>query len=107
MGLPKTAQKSSQGRWTNDENICSNSWAGRAPVARGAADMVIQISVDTTDPLAGTATTERGAHVPFTGWLELLRAISALVDSSAIAGDPGQSAPAELMVRSSVEHDPT
>jgi len=54
--------------------------------------MVIQISVDTTDPLAGTATIERGAPVPFTGWLELLRAISALVDSSAIPGAiPGDS----------------
>jgi hypothetical protein len=50
--------------------------------------MVIQISVDTTQPLAGTAAAERGAPVPFVGWLELLRAISALVETEAAPGAP-------------------
>jgi hypothetical protein len=50
--------------------------------------MVIQISVDTTQPLAGTAAAERGAPVPFIGWLELLRVISALVETEAAPGAP-------------------
>jgi hypothetical protein len=57
--------------------------------------MVIQISIDTTEPLAGTAAGERGGSIPFTGWFELLRAISALVDPTTIPGETGGRAPVE------------
>ena len=73
----------------------------------GAADMVIQISVDTTQPLVGTAAAERGAPVPFTGWLELLQAISGLVATAATAGDADLAAQVGLTVRDDAEHDPT
>ena len=42
--------------------------------------MVIRIAIDTTEPLSGTAATEHCAPVPFVGWLEMLRAISELVE---------------------------
>lgn len=42
--------------------------------------MVIRIAIDTTEPLSGTAATECCAPVPFVGWLEMLRAISDLVE---------------------------
>jgi hypothetical protein len=69
--------------------------------------MVIQISVDTTQPLAGTATTECGAPVPFTGWLELLQAISGLVATAATAGDADLAAHVGLTARDGGEHDRT
>jgi hypothetical protein len=49
--------------------------AGPAP----AAGTVVSISIEGTEPLAGTATCARLAPVPFSGWLELLRAVSQLV----------------------------
>jgi hypothetical protein len=69
--------------------------------------MVIQILVDTTQPLAGTATTELGGPVPFTGWLELLQAISGLVATGATAGDVNLAAQVGLTARDRGEHDPT
>ena len=42
--------------------------------------MVIRIAIDTTAPLVGTAAAERREPVHFVGWLELLRAISGLVE---------------------------
>ena len=49
--------------------------------------MVIQIHVDSTAPLTGRAVSERGGPVSFTGWFELLRAVSVLVESGGAAGD--------------------
>jgi hypothetical protein len=69
--------------------------------------MVIQISVDTTQPLAGTAAAERGAPVPFTGWLELLQAISGLVATAATAGDPDVAAQVGLTARDDGQCDTT
>jgi hypothetical protein len=43
-----------------------------------AAGMLIRISIERTQPLAGTAEREDAAPVAFDGWLELLRAISEL-----------------------------
>ena len=40
--------------------------------------MLIRISIERTQPLAGAAATE-GGDVPFDGWLELLRVVSRLV----------------------------
>jgi hypothetical protein len=67
--------------------------------------MVIQLSIDATEPLAGTAVCERGGAIPFIGWFELLRAISALVDPTTIPGDTGQQAPSESLARDEQEHD--
>lgn len=41
--------------------------------------MVIQLAIDTAEPLVGSATNGSCAPVPFVGWLDLLRAVSALV----------------------------
>ena len=41
--------------------------------------MQIRISIDTAEPLTGTAKAGTSAPVAFTGWLELLRAIAELV----------------------------
>jgi hypothetical protein len=49
------------------------------------ADMVIRIAIDTTEPLSGTAATERCEPVPFVGWLEMLRAISELVEPTKVS----------------------
>ena len=68
--------------------------------------MVIKISIDTTEPLAGTAAMgERDAAIPFTGWFELLRAISALIDPTTIPGDTVQRAPAEPLAQCEWESD--
>ena len=66
--------------------------------------MVIQISIDKTEPLAGTAAVEPGAAIPFTGWFELLRAISALVDPAQLAGESSQQGSVEPPARSGQEH---
>jgi hypothetical protein len=41
--------------------------------------MLIRISIERTQPLAGAAVTEGSDPVHFDGWLELLRVISELV----------------------------
>jgi len=68
--------------------------------------MVIKISIDTTEPLAGTAAMgERDTMIPFTGWFELLRAISALIDPTTIPGDTGRQATLESLPPCEQEHD--
>jgi hypothetical protein len=44
--------------------------------------MLIRISIEQTEPLTGTAATATSRPLPFVGWLELLRAISELVDAA-------------------------
>lgn len=56
--------------------------------------MVIRIAIDTTEPLSGTAATERCAPVPFVGWLEMLRAISELVEPAKASCAAAQMKPA-------------
>jgi hypothetical protein len=41
--------------------------------------MLINIAIEKTQPLTGTATSNGKAPVPFAGWLELLRAVAELV----------------------------
>jgi hypothetical protein len=48
-------------------------------------DLEIHLSIQTTEPLAGTATAGRQEPLRFEGWLELLRVISALIGAG---GDP-------------------
>jgi len=40
--------------------------------------LLIRLSIETTEPLSGTAGIEGGDPLPFTGWLELLSVISEL-----------------------------
>lgn len=56
--------------------------------------MVVSISIEQTEPLAGTACLASGAPVPFTGWMEMLRAISELV-AACDHLDPGPASPAD------------
>lgn len=48
--------------------------------------MLIRISIERSQPLAGTAATEQGDPVSFEGWLELLRVVSELVAAAAPSG---------------------
>lgn len=41
--------------------------------------MLIRLSIEGTEPLAGSAATEGGDPLHFDGWLELLRVVSELV----------------------------
>ncbi len=50
--------------------------------------MLIRISIERTQPLAGAAVTEGSDPVPFDGWLELLRVVSELV--AAAGGEDAQ-----------------
>jgi hypothetical protein len=43
---------------------------------------VIHIRIDQTEPLAGTAEVEKGDALAFVGWMELIRAVAALLGSS-------------------------
>jgi hypothetical protein len=45
--------------------------------------MHIRITIETTEPLTGTAAASGVASQRFKGWLELLSALSALVDATA------------------------
>ena len=47
--------------------------------------MEIRLSIQTTQPLTGSAMTESEGPLPFAGWLELLQAVSTLVGADADA----------------------
>jgi hypothetical protein len=49
---------------------------------RKEADVDIRISIEQPEPLIGTAATDDREPLPFEGWLGLLGALSALVDTS-------------------------
>jgi hypothetical protein len=53
-----------------------------AGAARQVAAMLIQISIQTTQPLTGSASSNGKEPVPFVGWLELLRAVAELADAA-------------------------
>ena len=55
--------------------------------------MVIQIAIQETQPLTGTASIGTQEPVPFLGWLDLLRAVSELVTAS---GQPPDCRPASV-----------
>jgi hypothetical protein len=40
--------------------------------------LLIRLSIETTEPLSGTAAIEGGEPIPFEGWLDLLRVITEL-----------------------------
>ena len=66
------------------------SGAGCPDPSRG---MEIRLSIQTTQPLTGSAMTESEGPLPFAGWLELLQAVSRLVgaDVDAAGGAPAAS----------------
>ena len=66
--------------------------------------MEICIAIQTTEPLTGTARTEREGPLPFEGWLELLHVLSTLIQPE---GDPaeGKPAPAQDARTEEGEHD--
>jgi hypothetical protein len=49
--------------------------------------MLIQISIEKTEPLTGSAAIKGSGPVRFVGWLELLRAIADLVGADGRSGD--------------------
>ncbi len=51
--------------------------------------MEIRISIETTEPLAGTATAGSRDPLRFEGWLDLLRVLAALVGPRG-GSDPGR-----------------
>lgn len=53
--------------------------------------MVIHVTIDTAEPLTGSASCCERGPVPFTGWLQLLRAVAELVGASACTADQRQS----------------
>ena len=52
--------------------------------------MEIHISIQTTEPLTGTATTGNEGPLHFEGWLELLHVISTLVQPGGEQGQPAK-----------------
>jgi hypothetical protein len=56
--------------------------------------VLIRVWIDGRQPLAGTATIEGSEPLRFDGWLELLRAISQLVDDPPPSGGDTDVAPA-------------
>jgi hypothetical protein len=49
--------------------------------------VLIRILIERTQPLTGTAGTEKAEPVPFDGWLDLLRVISELVAAAPPGGE--------------------
>ncbi len=54
---------------------------GDGDASHAAAATRVSLSIEQAEPLVGTAACARGTTVPFVGWLELLRAVSTLVDA--------------------------
>ena len=50
--------------------------------------MVIQVFIDATEPLTGSASCNEREPVPFVGWRQMLRAVADLVGSPECAGGP-------------------
>ena len=69
--------------------------AGRAAQPAG---LVIQVAIERTEPLAGTASARGATPVTFAGWLDLLRALSELMSAAGQRPDdtPDQGSTPEL-----------
>ena len=66
-------------------NVAGGTYPGKA--------MEIRISIQTSEPLTGTARTESRGPLPFDGWLELLHVLSTLI-STQVDSAGGKPAPA-------------
>jgi hypothetical protein len=67
--------------------------------------MLVQISIEKTQPLTGTASTGGKGPVSFVGWLDLLRAIAELADAPGQSVDPGREADAKPAKRKVGDHN--
>ncbi len=56
-------------------------------VNAASVDVLIRISIESTQPLAGTAAVKGNDPLRFDGWLELLRVISELVAAAPSGGE--------------------
>ena len=74
-------------------------------VAPEAAGMLVEISIDETQPPTGTATTGGKRPVSFVGRLDLLRAIAELGDARGQAVDPGREVDQKTVQRKVGDHD--
>jgi hypothetical protein len=61
--------------------------------------MLINIAIEKTQPLTGTASSDGKAPVPFAGWLELLRAVAELVGTPEQSADDQDTPPQSLPSR--------
>jgi hypothetical protein len=52
--------------------------------------MVIHVTIDTAEPLTGSASCCGQGQVPFVGWLQLLRAVAELVGTPDCTDGQGQ-----------------
>src|SRR3954447_13723698 len=90
MFKPGSVSRLPEQRCTLSERTLSR-WAtrpGRRAHERGVAAMLIQLHIDTTQPLMGTATGASQRTVAFVGWLDLLRAVSELTDAGTEPAEP-------------------
>jgi hypothetical protein len=61
-----------------------------------ATGMLIRISVDSSQPLAGSAASDEAGPLYFDGWLELLRVVSELVTPARSGGEDANRAEAAI-----------
>jgi hypothetical protein len=54
-----------------------------------AATMLINIAIETTRPLTGSASSEGNGPVSFVGWMGLLRVVAELTEAMEAAADAG------------------
>jgi hypothetical protein len=54
--------------------------------------MLINVTIEQTQPLTGSASTGGERSVSFVGWLELLRAIAELAEATGQSGDQSREA---------------
>jgi hypothetical protein len=73
--------------------VCSDVTAGAAAERPASAGLEIRISIETKQPLTGSAVTGGNDPVPFVGWLELLRVIADLAETADGAADVSQRPP--------------
>lgn len=63
--------------------------------------MVIHVTIDTAEPLTGSASCDEREPVPFVGWLQMLRAVAELVGAPGCTADqhPPDAAAGEISAK--------
>jgi hypothetical protein len=67
--------------------------------------MLIRISVESSQPLAGSAVSDEAGPLYFDGWLELLRVVSELVTPARAGGEDANRAEAALPAKPDGDDD--
>jgi hypothetical protein len=67
--------------------------------------MLIRISVESSQPLAGSAASDDAGPLYFDGWLELLRVLSELVTPARSGGDDATQAEAAMPAKPDGDDD--